>query len=112
MSWASSWLTHACWGTCCPQDGERKRLATLASIKSQFIELGFIRPVRREAGSAIRETDEEVEQQTFCAGAAARTRYTGTSCRRSRNTGAGRFSHSHPEPRAACHRPAAPQGLR
>ena len=44
---------------------ERERLATLASIKSQFIELGFIRPVRREAGSAIRETDEEVEQQTF-----------------------------------------------
>jgi hypothetical protein len=44
---------------------EREKLATLASIKSQFIELGFIRPVRREAGSVIRETDEEVEQQTF-----------------------------------------------
>lgn len=44
---------------------EREKLSVLASIKEQFIELGFIRPVRREAGSAIRETDEEVEQQTF-----------------------------------------------
>jgi hypothetical protein len=42
---------------------QRERTGLLSSIKEQFQELGFIRPVRRELGSAFREADDEIDQQ-------------------------------------------------
>ena len=42
---------------------QRQKSALLSSIKEQFQELGFIRPVRRELGSALREADDEIDQQ-------------------------------------------------
>ena len=42
---------------------QREKTALLSSIKEQFQELGFIRPVRRELGSIVRETDDEIDQQ-------------------------------------------------
>ena len=44
---------------------EREKSALLSDIKNSFIELGFIRPVRRQASGVIRETEEEIDQQTF-----------------------------------------------
>ncbi len=42
---------------------QREKTGLLSSIKEQFQELGFIRPVRRELSSAFRETDDEIDQQ-------------------------------------------------
>jgi hypothetical protein len=42
---------------------QREKIGLLSSIKEQFQELGFIRPVRRELGSAFREADDEIDQQ-------------------------------------------------
>jgi hypothetical protein len=42
---------------------QRERTGLLSSIKEQFQELGFIRPVRRELGSTFREADDEIDQQ-------------------------------------------------
>ena len=42
---------------------QRERTGLLSSIKEQFQELGFIRPVRRELGSTFREVDDEIDQQ-------------------------------------------------
>jgi len=42
---------------------QRERTSLLSSIKEQFQELGFIRPVRRELGSTFREVDDEIDQQ-------------------------------------------------
>ena len=42
---------------------QRERTGLLSSIKEQFQELGFIRPVRRELSSAFREADDEIDQQ-------------------------------------------------
>jgi hypothetical protein len=42
---------------------QRERTGLLSSIKEQFQELGFIRPVRRELGSSFREVDDEIDQQ-------------------------------------------------
>ena len=42
---------------------QRERTGLLSSIKEQFQELGFIRPVRRELGSSFREADDEIDQQ-------------------------------------------------
>ena len=44
---------------------EREKSALLSDIKNSFIELGFIRPVRRQASGVIREPEEEIDQQTF-----------------------------------------------
>jgi hypothetical protein len=44
---------------------QRQKSALLSSIKEQFQELGFIRPVRRELGSIVRETDDEIDQQIY-----------------------------------------------
>ena len=79
---------------------ERERLATLASIKPQFIELGFIRPkcAAKLALLSARPTRRSNSRPSQCRSSRLCTRYTGTSCRRSRSTGAGTgFSHSHHE---------------